>query len=258
MFTALRKLKDNERGGDSRSFAIETLFRSLIVDNGLGTEESKLDFVMDDGIDMVTRAIVESDCSTLHIVQGFQILFAIAEDSRWHWQSVFDGIGGIDGIITLLEHHRMDMTILSKVIFMLSKLSDYGVHRFQEFQIMRWLSFFDLILEGVEENVRDVETFKSFCLYMRADTEKCPPHEVHGRILACVGIGLRVHREDSECQRLGESILLRFLSYDTMESTNQNRSTAPQNAPFSTNRRRKRGTIASSFSSGYSRCAPAA
>jgi hypothetical protein len=259
--SALRKLKD-DTDVDSRSLAIETLFRSLIVDHGIDTDESKFDFVMDDGIDMMTRAIVDKDCSTLHIVQGFHILFAIAEDSKWHWQSVFDGIGGINGIMNLLEYHRMDSTILSNILFMMSKLSKFGFHRFQGSQIVRWLSFFDLVLEGVEENVNSLEVFRSFCLYMRIQSDNsCPPQEVHERILICVCRGLDAHPENLECQQVGQSILLRFQPDETtgvlrMVPANHNRTDTLQVSDISNSRTTRSRYSANPF--GHSRCAPAA
>eukprot|EP00980_Cylindrotheca_fusiformis_P013607 scaffold3502_cov111-Cylindrotheca_fusiformis.AAC.2 len=267
LLTALRKLKGDQ---DSRSFAIEALFRSLVVDDSNEAEGSKFDFVMDDGIDMISSAILKDDCSTFHIIQGFKIIFAIAEDSKCHWQSVFGAIGEFDGIIRLLEHHHMNVSILSQVIFMMSKLCECGVHCFHPSQVLRWLCFFDLLLEGVEENLTNVELFRSFCLYIGVrQYENFPPQEVHERVLACVLLGMDAHRAISNCQLVGQAALrLPFQVVDTtgdsrfgsMISSSSLSSTRLLGAPPDTTTVGKKEGVMGVRRKVYSfrRCAPAA
>jgi hypothetical protein len=207
--TLMDRLKKDKDLHSPRSFdIIETLFRSLITNNGIETDESKFDFIMDDGIEQLTRAISDQHCSCLHIDQGFQILLAIAEDSCWHWQSIFDGIGGILGIMNLLEKHHLKESIFNDILFTMIRLMEYNVHHFQASQIVQWLSYFDLILEGVQENIDKPKVFHNFCRFLEIHNKgRAPPQETHQRIFCILCRGLEIHQ-------LGQSLVTRFFVLD--------------------------------------------
>lgn len=204
--TLLRKL----RRQDSRTAVIETMFQSLIVNKEIEKEESKFDFIMDDGINMMTKAIVDRKCSSEQVAQGFQILFAIAEECRCHWLGVFKGLGGIKGILDFLEFHRLDSFVLSKMMFLMVKLAEHDIFYFKASQVIQSIGFFDLILEGLEKHPDSPELYKLFCQYMKLYEKRCPPPEVRQRIGTYLLNGITSHDINSECQAIGRSVLKRF------------------------------------------------
>ncbi|CAJ1961635.1 unnamed protein product [Cylindrotheca closterium] len=208
--TLLRKLRRQE--DYSRSSVIETMFQSLIVNKEIEKEESKFDFIMDDGIEMMAQAILDRTCSSEHIAQGLRILFAIAEESRCHWISVFNGMGRVKGIFEFLEFYRLNSTILSKILFLMTKLAEHGIFHFKASHVIRSIWFFDLILEGLEEHPGSMDLYQAFCQYMGCYKKRCPPREVHQRIVTYLmnGLASASNSNSLECKASGRSVLERF------------------------------------------------
>ena len=215
LVSLLQKLQDESSCITSRYIAIEKLFRWLIIKNGIKSDEIQFDFVMSDGIDIMIYAIQQEGCPSQQIHQTFQILLEIAKSSKCHWQTIFKSIGGIDGIIKILEGRQMDYFILCDIFDMMTRLIQSDVLKIQGSQIVIWLSFYDLILEGMEANVSNLDTFYSFLQFIQIQTSHI---QMHQRIFSLFCRGRDAHVDDLRCQRLVQQQLNRFVQIETSDS----------------------------------------
>lgn len=236
MIDLLSELRNQEQP-EKRTAALKRLYNELIVEKGLGSDATKMDFVMEDGIIIVAKAILDEHCPSSQVHQGMSISRIIANDSLFHLLGFYDAIGGLSGVLTLLENHRSDTNVLKDVLFMLYVLMKNKILSFGGEEMMKWLFLFDLILEGVDENLGHSEVFKSFCFFLTIQGSQSPPQEMLGRTIACVNRGVELHAEDENSLSIGSSLV-----------------------NLLTERERKipKGEIASKFSYGMNRCAAAA
>ena len=207
MLDILRNMKE-DTCIESRSLALKDLFQRVMGDNELKSDANKLDFVMEDGIQTIVTVISSKGCPSLQVHQGMCILRTIADDSMFHLLSSFDAIGGLAGIVELLENHHTEATVLKDVFFLLYKLMKNEILNYDAEKVLRWMSLFDLLAEGVEANLHHVDVFKSFCFFLTINPS--PPQELRQRITLCLRRGLSLHIDDDTCQSIGQSSLQNY------------------------------------------------
>ena len=236
MSTLLRKLQQQDSPRRSSSL-IETMFQSLIVDKEIEREESKFDFIMEDGVEIIAAVIKNKKCSSEQAAQGFRILFAIAEESYCHWLIVFHALGEMEGILRFLENHRLDSSVMNKIFFLMTKLAELGIFHFKASQALRCICFFDLVLEGLEQHRESTDLYQSFCMYMDCYRMSCPPQEIRQRIGSYLLDGLARHEINLECQESGRSVLEWFCFRTVTVCTRKNKECITSKvAPFGCNR----------------------
>lgn len=250
LVSLLKKLQDESSCITSRYIAIEKLFQWLIIENGIKSDEIQFDFVMGDGIDIMIYAIQQEGCPSQQIHQTFQILLEIAKSSKCHWQTIFKSIGGIDGIIKILEGRQMEYSILCDILDMATRLIQSDVLKIQGSQIVIWLSFYDLILEGMEANVSNLDTFYSFLQFIQIQTSHI---QMHQRIFSIFCRGRDAHVDDLRCQRLVQHQLNRFVQIETSDSLRMIRM-----HDGTTNSKTKATIDTTRHLNPFCRCAPAA
>jgi len=183
-----------QANGDQKRQMIKNLYLTIVEEpEDTILDESEFDFVMGDGFELVAKAIQCRDATSVSIHQGLQVMKSIADETTCHWRSIGQSFRGTSGIIDMLEEHRFDPLILCDTIVLLSKLLEHRILKVNPSGILRWISLFDLIMEGVEIHFECAKLFAALCKLLTQTGLESLPIECSQRIVFSVSRGMQLH-----------------------------------------------------------------
>jgi hypothetical protein len=198
MNNILDQLRSHHSNPGKISAGIHELHGKIVVDSEGDKEKHNalcFDFLMEDGISLLTAAIRSDKVSPERVKQGFDVLFQVSEENACHWQDVWLSFGKLDGIILFLENHSSVKSSFARALDLCSRLSQFRLLQAEAEDTVRWLPFWGLLLEGVETFYEaDERIFCSFCNLLDNQKDKWIPLEIYGRISLLLTRGIQSER----------------------------------------------------------------
>lgn len=210
----LKRVSDNQSSED-QCIALQMIRACLeestdasIVSPGVNEDESVLDFIMGDGIHVITKAILQNHTNSENVKQGLSILFCVAKETTCHWKTIWDSLGQLEGTTKLLESHQASPCIFAATLNLLTQTANCHLLEVEAKDYLRiWMPLWDLLLQGLERYQSESDIFLAFCTFLRMQQHTGIPMEMHSRICLCLTYGTRIHHNNLECRTDGEYLL---------------------------------------------------
>ena len=183
-------------------------------------EEVRFDFLMEDGIQILSNVIRRIDMENGAIYRGMNLLFQVAEENACHWHCIWTSLGEREGMIQFLEAHCTHPEIFSSALNLCRRVSYYQLLRFEAKDLLRWMPLWDLLLCGIENYIdRCHDIFSMFCHFLESVNDDLIPIEMHVRIQFALQRGLKALQQSSsndfEFQEMTfDSVLSRYRNHD--------------------------------------------
>ena len=202
-------------------------------------EEVRFDFLMEDGIQIISSMIRRIDMENGVIHRGLNLLFQVAEDNACHWHCIWKSFGEREGMIQFLEAHCSNPDIFTSALNLCRRVSYFQLLCFEAKDLLRWMPLWDLLLCGIENYIdRCQDIFSLFCHFLESVNEDLIPVEMHVRIQFALQRGLKALQQSSndfEFQAMTfDSVLSRYRKNDDDGNNNHKEATStrrmtPQN-----------------------------
>ena len=150
----------------------------------------------------------------------------------------------------------MESSILCDVLVVATRLVKSNVLKVTGSQFLLWLSFYDLILEGVEANIDNRDVLYAFLQFIQIQAnQRLPPQEMHQRIFSTVCRGRDAHVDDFRFQTATQQQLHRFIQ---VEDSDDSLRIIVMVDGRNNNLKQQSGIDPARYSNPFRRCAPAA
>lgn len=195
--------------------ALGTMLSPTDPKSPLDVEGNKMDFIMEEGFQIVCDIIMQFDASVELIREGLRVLECVASQDACHWQGIWKSIRGLTGINQLLERTTEEFdTLLVDIVRLLTRIVSFEFLDVDSTYIFKWIVLWDLILAGMERNYEDSEIVNAFFGLLDCKSLPCPS-EMYPRVRFCIERGMTSHHchEEPTPQRhqtLGRQLLARF------------------------------------------------